>query len=317
MIAFVLSGGANLGAVQVGMLAALFERGVVPDLLVGTSAGALNAAYVADRPPVPATARDLADIWCDLKRNDVFPVSPLRAMLGMGGARNHLVPDRGLRALTEPHVGERRLEDTAIALHIIAADAISGEEVCLSEGSVLDAVLASTAIPGLLPPVAVGPRTLFDGGVVNNAPISTAVGLGATTVYVLPAGHACALDAPPRGALGMALHALTLLIQRQLISDIEMFRDAVRLIVMPPPCPLAVVPGDFSRGRDLIARALGDSRRFLAEGGQDRPPIRMSMHDHRSQTPTSRGSCTLGSGSGASTQRPASSRRRRPLDASS
>ena len=78
MIAFVLSGGANLGAVQVGMLAALFERGVVPDLLVGTSAGALNAAYVADRPPELGTALDLAEIWCGLRRTDVFPVSPLR-----------------------------------------------------------------------------------------------------------------------------------------------------------------------------------------------------------------------------------------------
>lgn len=285
MNAFVLSGGANLGAVQVGMVAALYEHGVVPDLLLGTSAGALNAAYLADRPCDIATAVELADVWTTTTRSDLFPLSPISALLGLAGVRDHMVSDHGVRRLAEEHLGTRRLEDTAIPLHVIAADALSGAEVCLSEGSLAEAVLASTAVPGVLPPVAWGDRLLFDGGVANNAPISTAVGLGADTIYVLPAGHACDLGKPPRGALNLALHAITLLVHRRLIEDIETYRDTVRLIVLPPPCPLDVGPGDFSQAERLMNRSLTDARRFLAEGGEDRAPIRMTMHDHTPRRP--------------------------------
>src|SRR3954471_15981396 len=90
-VAFVLSGGAGLGAVQVGMLRALYERGVVPDLIVGTSAGALNGAYIATRPQTIATADELADIWRHLRRGQIFPVNPLTGLLGFLGARDHLV----------------------------------------------------------------------------------------------------------------------------------------------------------------------------------------------------------------------------------
>src|ERR1700709_2238025 len=95
--AFVLSGGASLGALQVGMLRALYEQGVVPDLLVGTSVGALNAGFVASRPQAPATAAELARVWRGLQREDIFPVSMRALVSGLCGQRDHLVPDRQLR----------------------------------------------------------------------------------------------------------------------------------------------------------------------------------------------------------------------------
>src|SRR4030081_1436663 len=97
--AFVFAGGAALAAMQAGMLHALYERGVVPDLLVGTSAGALNAAYVASRPQTVATARDLAAVWSALRRKDVFPLRAATLLPGLTGRNNHLAPDRGLRRL--------------------------------------------------------------------------------------------------------------------------------------------------------------------------------------------------------------------------
>src|SRR5215210_2684716 len=103
-VAFVLSGGASLGAIQVGMLRALYERGVRPDLIVGTSAGALNGAYIASRPQASVTADSLAGIWRELHRGQVFPVNPLTGLLGFLGARDHLVPQSGLRRLIERHV---------------------------------------------------------------------------------------------------------------------------------------------------------------------------------------------------------------------
>jgi NTE family protein len=122
----------------------------------------------------------------------------------------------------------------------------------------------------------------MDGGVANNTPISHAVELGAERIYVLPTGHACSLDEPPRGALAMALHAISLLTHRRLIDDIERHRADAHLIVMPPPCPLNIQPIDFAHADELIDVGLLDAREFLDGGGETREPIRMRMHRHSS-----------------------------------
>jgi NTE family protein len=279
-VAFVMSGGAGLGAIQVGMLRALYEHGIRPDVIVGTSAGALNGAFIASRPQTVATAAELAAIWRDLRRGQVFPANPLTGLLGFLGARDHVVPASGLRRLIARHVEVDELDELPIPLHVVAVDVITGEELRLSHGSVLDAVLASCAIPGVLEPVAWGGRTLMDGGVANNTPISHAVELGARRIYVLPTGHACALEEPPGSALAMALHAISLLTHRRLIDDIERHRADAHLIVLPPPCPLSITPIDFGRAGELIARALGDAREFIDGGGEEREPIHMRMHRH-------------------------------------
>jgi len=177
--AFVLSGGASLGALQVGMLRALYERGIAPDLLVGASAGALNAAFVASRPQTVETADELAAIWHGLRREDVFPVGLRVLVAGLTSRDDHLVPDDGLRQLARRHLQINRLEQAVVPLHLTAFDLIAGEEVLLSNGPVIDALLAAVAIPGILPAVRWGKRRLVDGGVVNNTPISHAVELGA------------------------------------------------------------------------------------------------------------------------------------------
>jgi NTE family protein len=223
-VAFVLSGGASLGAIQVGMLHALYERGIVPDVIVGTSAGAMNGAFIASRPQTVATADALASVCRDLKRGQVFPLNPITGLLGFLGVRDHLVPASGLRRLISRNIQHGQLEDLPIPLHVVAVDVISGEELRLSHGSVVDAVLASVAIPGVVAPVRWEDRTLMDGGVANNTPISHAVELGAEQIYVLPTGHACALHEPPGGALALALHAISLLTQRRLIGDIDATR---------------------------------------------------------------------------------------------
>jgi NTE family protein len=279
-VAFVLAGGGSLGAVQVGMLRALYERGVVPDMIVGTSAGAINGAFIASRPQTEATADELADIWRRLRRTRVFPLRPLTGLLGFLGSSDHLVPQSGLRSLIAEHLQQERLEQMPIALHVVAVDVATGEELLVSKGPALGAVLASAAIPGVLPPVTWGDRELMDGGVANNTPISHAVQLGARKIYVLPTGHACALQQPPASALGMALNALSLLTQSRLMADIEHHRDRVELTVMPPPCPLAVQPIDFGQAERLIERSLADGRAFLAGGGETRPPIHMRVHGH-------------------------------------
>lgn len=264
------------------MLRALYEREIRPDLIVATSAGAINGAYVAARPQTVATAAELEAIWTSVRRGDVFPLNPLSGLLGFFGSRDHLVPDSGLERLVSEHLEHDRLERLPVPLHVVAVDVITGDELLLSEGPFLDAVMASAAIPGVLPPVEWGDRELMDGGVANNTPISHAIDLGAREIYVLPTGHACALQDPPGSALGMALHALSLLTQSRVVADIELHKAQAKLVVLPPPCPLGIAPIDFGHARELVERAARDAREFLDGGGAERPPIRMRAHRHAS-----------------------------------
>jgi NTE family protein len=263
------------------MLRALYEREIVPELIVGTSVGAVNGAYIASRPATVETLTELGSIWRELRRRQIFPLNLLSGLLGFIGSRDHLVPGSGLRRLLGKHVLQESLQEMPIEFHVVAVDVLTGEELLLSHGAVLDAMLASAAIPAVLPPVAWDGRDLMDGGVANNTPISHAVALGAREIYVLPTGHACALDQPPTGALGMALHALSLLSHSRLIADIELHRDNAKLVVLPPPCPLDIQPIDFAHADELIERGLVDARVFLDSGGRERPPIRMRMHRHK------------------------------------
>jgi NTE family protein len=280
--AFVLSGGGSLGAVQVGMLQALTARGVEPDLLVGTSVGALNAAYVGGHGASNRSLEQLASIWKRLRRRDVFPLQPTRLGAAVVGLAPSLCPNGALRRLISEHLNFERLEDATIPLHVVATDVASGEEVLLSEGDAVDAVLASAAIPAVFPSVHVAERDLIDGGVADNAAVSQAVTLGADVVYVLPTGYACALDKPPASPLSSALQALTLLIEQRLILEVAHFADLVDIRVLPPLCPLSVSSTDFRHGAPLIDRARAAAGRWLDDGGPLLPhPERfLSMHRH-------------------------------------
>ena len=280
--AFVLSGGGSLGAVQVGMLRSLAERGWVPDLLIGASAGALNAAFIAGRPFTTSSVDDLERIWRSLRRHDVFPFAPTHHLLALAGARPSLCSPANLARLVESHLPFERLEDAVIPVHVVATDVLSGLEVLLSEGDAAASVLASAAIPAIFPTVDVGGRALFDGGVANNTPISQAAALGADRIVVLPAGVSCGLIAVPRTALATALHALTILIEQRLALDVAAFHDTVELVVLPPLCPLAVSSADFSRAAQLIERARRSTHAWIESGGPARPhPERfLALHAH-------------------------------------
>src|SRR3954452_16633439 len=144
-VAFVLSGGASLGSIQVGMLRALADRGIRPDVIVATSVGAVNGAFLASRPFTPETVDELAELWLGMKRGRVFPVEPVTGLLGFLGARKNLVPGGPLRRLISGNVDYDRLEDLPLALHVIACDILDGRELRLSQGPLVDAVMASAA----------------------------------------------------------------------------------------------------------------------------------------------------------------------------
>ena len=207
--AFVLSGGGNLGAMQAGSVVALYEAGIEPDLLVGTSVGAMNAAFLATRPGLEG-ARALQAAWVALRREEAVQLNPLLAFMGFFGLRNHLVSAAQLRRLFAKWIPITRFEEAAVPFGAVATDVLSGEPVVLSTGDIGDALAASSAIPGLFPPVSVEGRWLIDGSLSSNQPVLEAQDLGADETYLISTVTA-ARNAPPRGAVAIAMNSVSLL----------------------------------------------------------------------------------------------------------
>jgi NTE family protein len=277
--AFVFTGGGSLGAIQVGMLRVLLASGVRPDFVVGSSVGALNASYFASLPTVEGVAK-LERIWTGLRRSDIFPFT-FASVIGLLTHPGNLVDPGGLRNVIEANLPFARLEDTQIPLHIMATN-LQGSGVRLSAGPAVDAILASTAIPGIFPPVEIEGEPLIDGAVAANTPMRLAVQLGASRIIILPTGYACALKEPPKSAVGKALHAVTLMIAWQLMHELEHIPSDIQVHLVPTLCPLAVSPFDFSSSRELIERAARSSQKWMEDGGLTRParPEELAPHRH-------------------------------------
>ena len=277
MTAFVFAGGGSLGAVQVGMLRALIRAGVSADLVIGSSVGAMNAAYFAGAPHAVGVDK-LEKVWRGMRRRDVFPVT-FRSVLGFMGGADNLIDPSNLRRLIEHNIPFLNIEDALIPVHVVATN-LGGAAVCLSSGPAVEALLASAAIPAAFPSVRIGEHYLIDGAVGSNTPILTAADLGATRIIVLPTGFACAVHEPPKGAIARALHAITLLIAHQMVRDLKQLGGKVDVFTVPNLCPLDVSPYDFSRAEQLIERAAEHTRKWLEGGGLSRSEIPNSLLPH-------------------------------------
>lgn len=278
--AFVFAGGGSFGAIQVGMLQSLAAHGIAADMVVGSSVGALNGAFYAGDPTVEGMEK-LGAIWRGLTRQDVFPMS-WRTVLSFLWRRDFLISHDGIRKLIEDHIPYRHLQDAKLPVHIVTTDIVTGDSVVLSDGPIAEAIVASTAIPGAFAPVKYRDHYLADGAISSNTPIQVAVKKGAKRLIILPTGHACATERPPIGAVANALHALTLLIARQLVSELESLGPEIEYFVVPPLCPLVGSPYDFSRTAEHIDRAVAATDAWLAQHDlqQGRIPHEMRLHHH-------------------------------------
>jgi len=281
--AFVFAGGGSLGAVQVGMMQSLAKHGIHADMVVGSSVGALNGAYYAGDPTLKGVMR-LAKIWRGLRRRDVFPIS-WHTLFDFLWRRDFHIAHDGIKKLIDDHLPFRNLEDAKLPLYIVTTDIIGGDSIVLSEGSAADAIVASTAIPGAFAPIHYKNFYLADGAISSNTPIRIAVKKGARRLIILPTGHACATGAPPVGAVANALHALTLLIARQLVSELENLDPSIPYFVVPPLCPLVGSPYDFTRTAEHIERAIRSTDEWLAKGGlgqsgESNIPGQLRPHSH-------------------------------------
>lgn len=182
--AFVLSGGANMGCAQVGMLLALFEHNITPDLLVGTSVGALNAAAIATNPTLEGVS-DLAHLWRSLTSADIFPGGNLSRAWNIAKRGTYLVENTGLGRVIERATSIREMEDLQIPTRVVACDLKTGEEIVFCRGPLKEVLLASAALPGVFPPINLDGRVLVDGGVVDAVPIWHALNEDIDEIYVL------------------------------------------------------------------------------------------------------------------------------------
>ena len=276
--AFVFAGGGSFGAIQVGMMHALAANGVSADIVVGSSVGAINGAYYAGNPTLKGVLQ-LETIWRGLRRYDVFPVT-WRTLLSFIWRRDFLIPHDGIQKLIENNLPYRNLQDAQLPIHIVTTDIVSGDSIVLSEGPAAQAIVASTAIPGAFAPIPYKDLYLADGAISSNTPVRVAVAKGARRLIILPTGYSCAMDRPPIGAVANALHALTLLIARQLVSELEDLAANIEYFVVPPLCPLVGSPYDFSQSAAHIERAVRSTEEWLSHGGLTKKVIPDEMRPH-------------------------------------
>jgi NTE family protein len=279
--AFVIAGGGSLGAVQVGMLKALQAAGIRPDMVAGVSVGSLNAYCYACDPTADGIAM-LERIWLGIRRSDVFPSPGVRGLWRIVRSADHLLEPTRLAQLLDARLPAREFEATRLPCYVVANDVLTGTAVTLSRGPVIPALLASTAIPGLFPPIAIDGRLLNDGGFAYQAPFEAVLAAGATRLYVLPTGYSCARRHPPRSAISHALNAVNQLSISKLIGAIQYFSRERDVRVVPPLCPMEVSPLDFNHTAELIQRAEAQTRDWLRHGieMEDGLPHTLAPHEH-------------------------------------
>jgi NTE family protein len=253
---------------QAGSALALIEAGVEPDLLVGTSVGALNSAFLATHHGLDG-ARALKDAWASLRRAEAVQLDPFLAFMGFFGLRDHLISAKQLRRLITKWIPIERFEDSAVPFGVVATDALTGEAVVVTRGDVSNALVASSAIPGIFPPVSVEGRWLIDGSLSSNHPVIEAQDLGADEIYLITTLTA-PRSAPPRGAVAVAMNSVSLLTTRmgqlQLVeAQHRAEQTGGHVYVVPSAEPPAPGPFDYRRSADLSEQAYRRTRRWLAE----------------------------------------------------
>jgi NTE family protein len=231
--AFVLGGGGVLGAAEVGMLRALFERDITPDLVLGTSVGALNGALVARDPSIGVIER-LTELWLTVSSSrDVYGDRPLRTMRRAVSTGTHIYSPTPLRQRLEEEFGDVLIEDLPVRFQVCAAHIERAAEHWFDSGPLVDAVVASAAVPGLLPPAEIDGEHYLDGGIVNSIPVARAVQLGATRLFVLQVGR---IDRPltvPRRPWEVARVSFEIARRHRFMREMVELPAAVEAHVLP------------------------------------------------------------------------------------
>src|SRR5438445_6721365 len=253
--AFAISGGGARGAAQVGMLRALIERGITPDFIVGVSIGAWNGAWLAHQPDLE-WVKSLEEVWHQVSRRSLDMVW-WRAARNMVRRKSSLYEGGGLSRFIAQHLQVSNFEDLAVPLYTVAIDLTMGTKAVFSRGPLGPAVLASSAIPGVFPPVVIGGRQHVDGGLVDPTGLDTAIELGARRVYVLHSGYAGRLPTPLGSMNAIVDHTFQIAAQHRTRFTIKQMGRSVEIIHLRPSAGFLRHSMDFRATKDYIQAGYG------------------------------------------------------------
>jgi NTE family protein len=279
--AFVLAGGGSRGAVQVGMLEELIRRGIRADRVYGASVGAINGGAYAGNPTLEGIEK-MAEIWRQVKGTDIFPRGALDGPWAWFQKRPAVHANTGLRAIIEAGISFETLDETVIPLEVVATSLTDGRERWIGHGDAVEAILASSAIPSIFPPVTIDGDVLIDGGVVNNVPISRALAAGCTRIYVLLCGPLHYHPRQPRRPAEAALTALFVAIHARFVRELSLLPPGVEVVVFSGGGEPSSQYRDFSgtaamieEGRaevaDVLDRYAGTSHELIPAGERAAP----------------------------------------------
>jgi NTE family protein len=271
-IGYVLGGGGSLGAAQVGMLQALGEHEVAPDLVVGTSVGSLNGAVVARDPS--SAANRLAHAWVRMTKESVFPGGIVAQIRTLQQSKTYVFPNTGLAAVIDDFIGAAAsFDDLTLPFAAVAMDVATARPHLLREGLLRPALLASCAIPGVYPRVDLGALRLYDGGVVANVPMRQAVEMGARSLVVLDCGFPGQLPDIPESLADVLMFTMTVTMRNQAVLEAPTVAADIPVVYLPGPAWRPLSPLDFGHTDALIEAAYEAARTFLADLTPDRPGL--------------------------------------------
>jgi NTE family protein len=261
-IGFVLGGGGSLGAVQVGMLQALGEHGVTPDMVAGTSIGSINGAVVALDPK--GAANRLSHAWPKMKREHILPGGPLDQARTLRRTKTHLYPNNGLATVITDFLGEdTTFDDLELPFAAVTMDVATARPHMVREGRLLPALLASAAIPGVWPPIEHEGRHLYDGGVVANVPLRQAQDMGARSLVVLDCAFAGWLPKAPETIAEVLLYTGLVTMRAQTVLEAPLVAATLPVVYLQGPEPRPMSTLDFSHTPELIETSYEVARSFL------------------------------------------------------
>lgn len=263
-VGYVLGGGSSLGAIQVGMLQALVEQDVLPDVVAGTSVGALNGAVVALDPR--SAANRLSHAWARMTRERVFPGGLAAQARTLQRTKTHLFPNVGLATVIDEFLGGAlTFDDLALPLSVVTTDVATARAHVLGSGPLLPALLASAAVPGIYPPVEHDARLLYDGGVVANVPMRQAIAMGARSLVVLDCFFPGRLPAAPQSIAEVLVYAALVTMRNQVVFDAPLVAEDMPVVYVGGPDVTIMSLLDFSHTPILIEAAYESARSFLAD----------------------------------------------------
>jgi NTE family protein len=258
--AFVLAGGGSRGAVQVGMLEELIRRDIRADRVYGASVGAINGGAYAGNPTMDGIEH-MAEIWRGIRGTDIFPRAALDGPWAFLQKREAVHANTGLRKIIEAGIDYEHLQDARIPLEVVTTSLTDGRERWITHGPAVEAIMASSAIPSIFPPVIIDGDVLVDGGVVNNVPISRGLAAGCTRIYVLLCGPLHYHPKPPKRPAEAALTAFFVAIHARFVRELALLPSGVEVVVFSGGGDPSGQYRDFSNTATLIE----EGRREVAD----------------------------------------------------